>query len=643
MTELIKLTEYPVKDVLDKLLQDKSTKENIVFATDTYRFYGTGYSEYSYMTVQAVRGFASCNIQPRVYKSSNEQNERTRKKAEVFTPSWVVNKMNNFCDAEWFGRDNVFNRESSDSWEVIVEPVEFSEKKNWQAYVDSRRLEITCGEAPYITSRYDSTTGEIIDIDRRIGILDRKLRIVGENTNNEKDWLKWAIRAVESVYGYEFQGDNLLIARINVLSTFCDYLENKWHRQATKTELCTVANIIAWNFWQMDGLNGIAPFGTEHEEWFQFSFVEKPTEREEIKCTVYDWRAKCPMQFEKLKERGKGMKFDFVIGNPPYQETTENTSDKPVYDSFMSASYEIGTKVCLITPARFLFNAGKTSKDWNEKMLNDKHLKVLFFEQDSSKVFANTDIKGGVAITYRDETKDFGAIQIFTHFEELNSILKKVSNAKGFKSIDDFIFVQNKFNLDALYKEHPNYKNIIGSSGKERRLTTPIFSQLDVFTQEKNDNNVQILGLIKNNRVTKFISRQFLDEHENLDKYKVILPKSNGSGSIGEVLSTPIIGTPLCGYTQSFIGIGAFDTNDEAEACLKYIKSKFARTMLGVLKITQDNNKDTWKYVPLQDFTANSDIDWSKSIVEIDKQLYAKYGLSQDEIDFIETHVKEME
>ncbi len=368
MTELIKLTEYPVKDVLDKLLQDKSTKDNIIFATDTYRYYGAGYSEYSYMTVQAVRGFASCNIQPRVYKSSYEQNERTRKKAEVFTPSWIVNKMNNLCDSEWFGCEDVFNRESGGSWEVIAEPVKFPEKKNWQAYVDSRRLEITCGEAPYITSRYDSTTGELIDTDRRIGMLDRKLRVVGENTDNEKDWLKWAVRAVESVYGYEFQGDNLLIARINVLSTFCDYLENKWHRQATKTELCTVANIIAWNFWQMDGLNGTAPFGTEHEEWFQFSFKEKPHKKKEIKCIVYDWRAKCPVPFEKLKERGKGMKFDYVIGNPPYQETTENTSDKPVYDSFMNASYEVGEKVCLITPARFLFNAGKTPKDWNEKV-----------------------------------------------------------------------------------------------------------------------------------------------------------------------------------------------------------------------------------------------------------------------------------
>ncbi len=285
----------------------------------------------------------------------------------------------------------------------------------------------------------------------------------------------------------------------------------------------------------------------------------------------------------------------------------------------------------------------KLPKIGMKKLLSDEHLKVLFFEQDSSKVFAGTDIKGGVAVTYRDETKDFGAIQTFTHFDELNSILKKVSNSKGFKSIDDLIYLQNKFNLDELYKAHPEYKSIIGSGGKEKRLTTPIFSQLDVFTSAETDDSVKILGLIKNERIYKYISKSFLDSHDNLKKYKVILPKSNGSGELGEVLSTPLIGTPLIGYTQSFIGIGAFDTNEEARACLKYIKSKFARTMLGILKITQDNNKETWKYVPMQDFTEKSDIDWSKSIPEIDKQLYAKYGLSQDEIDFIETHVKEME
>ena len=342
------------------------------------------------------------------------------------------------------------------------------------------------------------------------------------------------------------------------------------------------------------------------------------------------------------------MKFDYVIGNPPYQEETEGTSDKPVYNYFMDASYAVADKVELITPARFLFKAGKTPKAWNEKMLLDNHFSVLYYVQDSSKVFANTDIKGGVAITYRDAEKNYGAIHTFSVFEELNSILRKVKSLPNFKTLDDLIVQQNRWNLPELYEDYPEYKDSIGSGGKERRLTTPIFSALGVFHDEESACDFKILGLINNKRIYKYINKKYIDiNHDNLLMWKVIVPASNGSGAIGEVLSTPLCGTPLCGtplcgYTQSFIGIGSFDNEQEANNCLKYIKCKFARTMLGTLKITQHNHKGTWINVPLQDFTENSDIDWSVSIAEIDKQLYKKYGLSDEEIEFIESHVKEM-
>ncbi len=337
------------------------------------------------------------------------------------------------------------------------------------------------------------------------------------------------------------------------------------------------------------------------------------------------------------------MKFDFIIGNPPYQEETEGTSDNPIYNYFMDGAFSVADKVELISPARFLFNVGKTPKTWNEKMLQDPHFKVLDYEQDSGKIFANTDIKGGVAITYRDADEDFGAIGTFTHYDELNGIMQKVFNKKGFQSISDVIYLQNKFDLDVLYHDYPDYKKIIGSDGNEKRLTTKIFEQLSIFTPEKtSSSDVKILGLIKNKRFIRYIDRKYLLPCENLDCYKLILPKSNGTGTLGEILSTPIIAEPSVGYTQTYIGIGIFETEDEAEAALKYIKSKFARIMLGVLKITQDNNRGTWKYVPIQDFTSSSDINWEKSIPEIDQQLYAKYGLNNEEIAFIESHAKEM-
>ena len=341
------------------------------------------------------------------------------------------------------------------------------------------------------------------------------------------------------------------------------------------------------------------------------------------------------------------MKFDFCIGNPPYQEETKDTSDIPIYNKFMDAAYDIAEKAELITPARFLFDAGKTPKDWNEKMLADPHLKVLYYEQDSSKVFQNTDIKGGVCVTYRDKTRKYGAIGAFSAFPELNSILQKVRGDE-FQTLDDVIVQQNRWNLDVLYKDHPEYRSKIGSNGNEKRLTTPIFSSLEVFREKGEPTDIKVIGLIGNKRYFRFIDPKYIEQkHDNLRKYKVIIPASNGSGAIGEVLSTPLVGEPLVGeplvgYTQSFIGIGSFNTLSEAEAALKYVKTKFARTMLGILKVTQHNHKGTWKYVPLQDFTSSSDIDWSQSVSEIDRQLYRKYGLSEKEIEFIETHVKEM-
>lgn len=337
------------------------------------------------------------------------------------------------------------------------------------------------------------------------------------------------------------------------------------------------------------------------------------------------------------------MKFDFVIGNPPYQEITKDTSDKPIYNLFMDAAFGVSDNVTLIHPARFLFNAGKTPKDWNNKILQDTHFKVLDYQQDSSKVFANTDIKGGVAITHRDAKKDFGAIGLFSSFKELNTISAKV-RAYGFSPLSDLVYVQTKFNLEALYKDHPELKSRIGSRGKEKRLTTSIF-ELPIFTiSRKTNTQVEILGLQgTNERTIRYVERKYLEDSVNFDKFKIVLPKSNGSGAIGEVLSTPLIGEPLIGYTQTFISIGAFTNVNEAQNAFKYIKGKFSRAMLGILKITQDNNKETWRMVPIQDFTTTSDIDWSKSIAEIDRQLYAKYGLDENEINFIETKVKEMQ
>lgn len=349
MEELIKLDAYPIRGLVGRLLQDKTTRKNILFASDSYAGYGAGYRDDSQMTEGVLLGFDSCDIQPRVYKAAAEQTERTRKRAEVFTPAWIVNQMNNHCDAEWFGRADVFDHQEGQVWTVSTEPVTFPEGKDWKQYVDSRRLEITCGEAPYIVSRYDTSTGEIIPIERRIGILDRKLRIVNENAADEAEWFKWAFRAFQSVYGYEYQGDNLLIARMNLLYTLADYIEAKWHRQATQKELEKFLNVICWNLWQMDGLNDTPPYGIPSDEVVQMSLFddeEETADDEIVYCKIYDWRKDISKLFKSLKKRGKGMKFDYVIGNPPYQEDNDNNNrQKPVYNLFMEEAFKVSDVV----------------------------------------------------------------------------------------------------------------------------------------------------------------------------------------------------------------------------------------------------------------------------------------------------------
>lgn len=350
---------------------------------------------------------------------------------------------------------------------------------------------------------------------------------------------------------------------------------------------------------------------------------------------------------KQVKEAFNNMKFDVVIGNPPYQEdTVDNGRDAPIYHLFYDLAFKLADKVTLITPGRFLFNAGQTPKVWNYKMLNDNHFKVVYYSQKSGDVFPNTDIKGGVAVTLRDVNQEFEPIKTFTAYEELNAIVHKVWRNDQV-SLSELISTTISYKLsDKIYEENPQVSEIL-SSHNGNAIRTNAFDLLPfIFTDEKPKDGldyIQIFGRQSKERVYKWIRREYVQSHINLDKYKIFVPEANGTGALGEVLSTPVIGVPVIGHNQSFISIGSFDTEQEALATLKYVKSKFARTMLGVLKITQHNGTPgTWKFVPLQDFTANSDIDWTKSIPEIDAQLYAKYQLTDAEIAFIEAKVTAM-
>lgn len=304
MKSLINIDEYPVSDMLRYLLKDKTTKNNIILATDRYGSEDFSIFPTDEITVNLLRNEAF-DLQPRVLKSKDEQTARTKNKAEVFTPSWICNKMNNHCDFEWFGRGEIFNKEIEEGWKTNCKKIKFPKDKTWQEYIYSKRLEITCGEAPYIVSRYDVATGDIIDVADRIGILDRKIRVINENVDNEEEWLDWVKKAYQSVYGYEYQGDNLLIARINLLLTFVDYYENRWNKKPLNNSLKTITNIIVWNFWQMDGLTGTVPFREATEEIYQISLFgdeESKVDEKNYNCRIYDWKANKSKEYNSIKE-----------------------------------------------------------------------------------------------------------------------------------------------------------------------------------------------------------------------------------------------------------------------------------------------------------------------------------------------------
>lgn len=312
------IEKYP--DVLGILLRDQTTQKNIFWATDNYEHLGDSYRFNSEILPDLITGEKGNVIMPRVQKDKILQLSRSKEMAEVFTPSWICNAQNNLVDNSWFGTEDVFNKEillknGTKSWEITKEKIAFPKDKTWEDYVRDTRLEISCGEAPYLVSRYDTTTGEFIQIENRIGILDRKLRVVNENLDSTDEWLKAVETAFKSTYGFEWQGDSLLLAREALLITFIENFTHKFEIEPTLETIQNIAQIISWNIWQMDGLKGVIPNSCKNEIIEIIDFFETKTEIKKCKgcetqniklhngiyCYIMDWE-------EKDKETGKAGK-----------------------------------------------------------------------------------------------------------------------------------------------------------------------------------------------------------------------------------------------------------------------------------------------------------------------------------------------
>jgi len=231
-------------NLLEILLQDRTTSQNILWATDSYTSMGEMFAPLTQIKTELVTGIYGSLIQPRALKSKEEQLYRTRDKAEVFTPLTIVKQMNEACDAN-----------------DVTE-------NNWQKFVALLKLEITCGEAPYIVSRYDpvSDSKELLPLAERVGFLDNKMHIVSKYCYTHEDWLKWTKTAFQSSYGYEWQGDSLLIARENLLYSFIDYYTDKFKKVPSLDIQKEIAEIIVWNIFQMDGLKYVIPMSCKTEK-----------------------------------------------------------------------------------------------------------------------------------------------------------------------------------------------------------------------------------------------------------------------------------------------------------------------------------------------------------------------------------------
>ena len=611
--------------LLTILLKDRTTNKNIVWASPSYEGMGKSFCADQPIKKFLIIGPYDSIIQPRVEKNKRNQELRTRKRGEVFTPPWLVDKQVSI---------------------VLNEIGDIS----FESFIALRWLELACGEGPYIVTRYDSITGDIIPVEQRVGFLDRKLQRISEQSITEKEFIKWSKIAYESSYGYELQGDSLLLARENLLLSFCEHYNHKFGKLPTMKVIKQIATIISYNIFQMNGLTKQTPYSDDSKDNIQLNLFDEVNDQEQqgdMFTLVKDWKNKVLVSMGSISKGDEMMKFDVVIGNPPYQETLDvdkgNSSlAKQLFPDFIKNSIEISDKyVCLITPSRWFAGDAqdKSFLKLREYFRNNNHMKSIFNYMDAKKIFPNTEIKGGVNFFLFD--KQYTGDVLFTNVEDknytsisrplfedgLDIIIPDINAYKILKKI-----IESKFTSLILITKGRNAFGIVGTPRILESITSKEFEDGLIEVRCKNNE----IRWIKKNIISKNISL--------IDKFKVYVSKSAGNpNSDKKVIGTPYLGLKGSICTDSLIPIGEFDDEKEAIALKKYLSTKFLRYLVSIIKMSQNVTQIVYRFVPLQDFTPNSDIDWSQSIENIDQQLYKKYNLSQDEIDFIESKVRAMD
>lgn len=673
MEEKVDIKENYIYQLDDKLLsillKDHSSNKNIIWATDNYELKGKGYYPDDNITVKSITGRNGFVIKPRVKKSKKEQNKRIKDKAEVFTPSWICNIQNNALNETWFSRKDVFNKEINETWGVVKDKITFPEGKTWEDYIKLKVLEISCGEAPYLVSRYDTVSGQWLDVTNRIGALDRKIRIINENVDNEKDWFDWVLEAYKSIYGFEWQGDSLLIARENLLFTFIDYYRERFDHYPIIEYLEEIAKILSWNLWQMDGLKYVIPNSCAPEPKLQMSLFEEDNIYEEcpgckknnnalhtgIYSKIMNWETKRSIKFFKGEKK---MKFDFVIGNPPYQQESIKKSDvngqtrrKNIFHYFQMQSDKIAKiSTSLIYPgARWIHQSGKGMEEFGYNLINDKKLKQLIYFPDAKEVFANAaDIADGISIvTKLTDKTDYGFEYIYikngkktkVHLanpgKDLlplnpndNIILSKIQKTiEKYKLcyLHDSIFPQKLFGIESDFVEK-NKNAVVELNNKVK------FNYKDEVKLLTNDR----AG--KAGRAKWFITkRSLIPLNRNLiDEWQVIVSSANAGGQKRDNQIEIVDNHSAFGRVR--VALKSFKTQKEAENFYKYANSKIIRyTFL----MTDEALTSLAKRVPdILDYSDKQKlINFS---IDIDVQLSKLIGLNDEEFLHIKNTVEQI-
>ena len=680
MEQLIDFHAPEVQAVLDTLLKDKSTGKNIIWATDPpeelQKVMYEPVTDRSQITTQQLRLTHYEVVLPRMMKQTDTQQQRTRKKGEVFSPAWVCNKMNNALDADWFGALGAeqtagqFTVELPQGWQTVETPVQFpvcgGRTPAWVQYVQSRRLEVTCGEAPFLASRYDAATGEMIPVARRIGVLDRKLRVVSENAATEDEWRKYATHAVQSTYGYEYQGDNLLLARVNLLLTYAEHLQACWQRKPTKEELQPIATIISWNLWQMDGLRLSVPGGKPQPETEQLDLfsmfgaaeLQPPT----VSCKVKNWRKGShgtAQNFETIQEGSTSMKFDYVIGNPPYQEQTTSVvpktngqvRSKSIFQYFQIEADKIATKASvLIYPgSRWIHRSGKGMADFGLKQINDVALRRIDFYPNSKEVFPGpVAIADGVSIVLKEKEKQTPRFDYVYHNNgecvslEMDNpgetlIPLNPSDAVIVNKVEQFV---NDNKLDYLHGKILSQKLfgiesdfVESNPNKVREYVSDAdvdFShEIKLFTNDKAGKKGRAKWFVADRNVVS-TSVKYIDE------WQVVVSSANAGGQKRDNQIEIIDNHSAFGRAR--VALSSFTTKQEAVDFYNYARTYLVRFMF---LMTDEALTSLGKRVPdLMDYTENNPIiDFS---APLDNQLYQLVGLKPAEIKHIEDTINNL-